>query len=102
MRVTLLGFTVPPETFEYISGHDRVMPAQTFRFGWAIVRALRDNGIEVRLLSTAPVSDYPANPKAVWGRKRFEVDGVVGLMMPFINLLLLKHVTRYLSCWVFD
>ena len=101
MRITLLGFTVPSQVLDYINCHDRVMPAQTHRFAWALVRALQDNDVEVRLLSSAPVSDYPRNDRLAWGRERFVEGGAVGLMMPFINVLLLKHVTRYLSCWIF-
>ncbi len=98
MRVTLLGFTVPDETFRKILTEDPVMPTQTQRFAWALVDALGLNGAEVDLISVAPVSNYPASPRLVVRGRRFEERGVPGLLLPFINALVLKHLTRFAAC----
>lgn len=99
-RVVLVGFTVPSETLAYIHAHDSLMQTQTHRFAWSLVRSLRENSAEVTLLSSAPVSDFPRNRRVLWRRRRFEVQGVQGVMLPFVNVTVLKHVTRYLACWL--
>lgn len=100
MRVTLLGFTVPPQMLDWINTHDALMASQTHRFAWSLVRALARNGVEVDLISAAPVSDFPRNPRVFWGRGCFVVDGTQGLLLPFVNLTGFKHVTRFLaSLW---
>jgi len=100
MKVTLLGFTIPDELLRQINETDRLMQTQTHRFAWSLVGALRAGGAEVDLLSSAPVSDYPGNPKLFWGRGRFEENGVRGLLMPFINAIGIKHLSRYAACWL--
>ena len=99
MKVTLLGFTVPDAMLRRINETDRLMQTQTHRFAWSLVGALRAGGAEVDLLSSAPVSDYPGNPKLLWGRGRFEENGVSGLLMPFVNAIGVKHLSRYVACW---
>jgi glycosyltransferase involved in cell wall biosynthesis len=101
MKISILGFTVPDEVLAEINDSDPVLQTQTHRFAWGLVRAFGDNGAEVRLISAAPVSDFPHNPRAIWPLRRFEARGVPGLMLPFINVTGLKHVTRFLACWVF-
>lgn len=100
MRVTVLGFTVPDDLLEQINAEDRLMQTQTHRFAWSLVGAFRSNGVAVDLLSTAPVSDFPGNRRLLWRGRRFDVDGVRGRLMPFVNAVVLKHLTRYLACWV--
>lgn len=100
MRATLLGFTVPDELLEQINAGDRLMQTQTHRFAWSLVRALRQNGVEIDLLSAAPVSDYPGNPRVLWRSGSFSAHGTPGRFLPFVNLMVLKHVTRYLGCWL--
>jgi glycosyltransferase involved in cell wall biosynthesis len=102
MRVALLGFTVPDDDYAEIAASDRVMPAQTHRFAWSLVAALRHGGVEeLRLISAAPVTSFPGNPRIFWWRRRWEFRGVPGVFLPFVNLPVLKHLTRFLSCWIF-
>lgn len=99
MKATLLGFTVPDDLVAEINRTDAFMATQTHRFAWGVVRGLREAGVQVDLLSAAPVSDYPRNPRRAFGGGRFTQHGVDGSYLPFINLLVLKHVTRWLSAW---
>lgn len=99
MRVALLGFTVPDQLLARIHATDELPQSQTHRFAWALVRALRDNRVDVDLLSTAPVMDFPRNSQVLFGFARFDQDGVSGVLLPFVNLTVLKHLTRFLSCW---
>lgn len=101
MKVTLLGFTMPNELYSEIADSDKVLPAQTHRFAWSIVDALQSaNAAEVRLISVAPVSNYPNNPRVLWRGGRWRTRQVPGLSLPFINLPILKHLTRFASCWL--
>lgn len=100
MRATLLGFTVSDELLDKINAEDPLMHTQTHRFAWSLVSALQRNGVRVELLSTPSVSDFPANPRLVWRGRRFEARGTDGRLMPFVNAVVLKHLTRYVSCWL--
>ena len=100
-RITMLGFTVPDALLQQINAADPLLRTQTNRFAWSLVRALRANGADVRLISVASVSDYPGNAALLWPLRRFQQDDVDGLLLPFVNLTILKHVTRWLACWLF-
>jgi glycosyltransferase involved in cell wall biosynthesis len=97
MSIVLLGFTVPDDMAEQINHSDPAMMTQTHRFAWGLVSALEEAGAEVSLLSAAPVSDYPGNPNLLWRHTSFESGGRQGEMLPFVNLLGLKHITRRIS-----
>ena len=98
MRVMFLGFTVPQSEFEYISKLDSNMPIQTHKFAWSVVRALVKNNIEVDLLSSHPVTNFPSTKKIVFNKMYINNEWADGIILPFINVLLLKHITRFLSC----
>ncbi|WBB71731.1 glycosyltransferase [Micromonospora sp. WMMD1128] len=97
LRVTLLGFTVPDPVLREIMATDEIMSVQTHTFAWALVRSLRAAGCQVRLVSAAPVSTYPRNRRVVFRRARFRFDDVDGQLLGFVNLLGLKHLTRFVA-----
>lgn len=99
MRVTLLGFTVPTSLLEWINQNDVNLASQTHRFAWGLVSALRSAGCDVDLLSSAPVSDYPRNPRLWWSGGKFESHGTRGRMIPFVNALGFKHLSRTISAF---
>ena len=99
-RIALLGFTVPDDLMAHIRATDASPQAQTHRFAWALAHALQENGAEVALFSAAPVSDFPENRQVVWGVRRFSQDGISGVLLPFLNVTVLKHLTRFLGCWI--
>ena len=98
VRVCLLGFTVPDAVRDEILSADRHMPAQTHNFAWSLVDALREAGLQVGLLSVWPVSDFPGNPRVLFRSAPFATKGVPGECLGFVNLVGLKHVTRFLQC----
>lgn len=101
MRVCILGFTVPDQVYEEVARIDQVLPAQTHRFAWALVEALLEGGAEeVRLISVPPVSSFPANPRVLWRGGRWERGNTPGLLLAFINLPVIKHISRFMSCLV--
>ncbi|TNH27617.1 glycosyltransferase family 4 protein [Micromonospora orduensis] len=98
-RVTLLGFTVPDDVLAEIIARDTIMPTQTHTFAWALVRALRAAGCPVHLLSAAPVSTWPDNRQVRFRPGAFRQDDVDGHLLAFVNLLGLKHLTRFVAAW---
>ncbi len=98
MRVCLLGFTIPDAGLQEIMAADRCMPSQTHGFAWSLVEALRHAGLEIRLLSVWPVSNFPGNPRVLFRSAPFQAKGVSGEYLGFVNLLGLKHLTRFLQC----
>ncbi|WP_425849708.1 glycosyltransferase [Micromonospora sp. DT15] len=76
---------------------DVVMPTQTHTFAWALVKSIRAAGCPVRLLSAAPASTFPRNRQIRFRPGRFEQDGVQGELLSFVNLLGLKHLTRFVA-----
>lgn len=98
MKVTLLGFTLPKSDIDEILRTDKIMPIQTHKFAWSIVRGLSLAGNEVSLISSHPVSNYPVNKRLWFSGAAFEENGVNGIALTFINFLFLKHISRFFSC----
>jgi len=98
MKVTLLGFTIPDDEMEQILSADAHMPVQTHSFAWAVVRALRSADVTLTLLSVDPIGSYPRNPRLIcWGGS-FAANSVDGMKLPFVNVVALKHLTRFVAC----
>lgn len=98
MHVTFLGFTIPDRWMDELLESDRHMPAQTHAFAWALVDALRASSVEVNLLSSVPATSYPGNPRVLFRGGSFSARGLAGSALPFVNVIVLKHFTRLLSC----
>lgn len=98
--VVLLGFTIDDRKLSEIAQQSAVLPTQTHRFAWNLVNSLRLGGHEVRLLSVLPVPNYPEYPFKIIRASTIEQNNVRGISLGFINLLILKHLTRFLACIV--
>jgi glycosyltransferase involved in cell wall biosynthesis len=96
-RVVILGFTVPADTAAAIDAASAIPATQTHNFARSLVAAVRSAGATVALVSTHPVPDYPAFPRLVFRRERFDADGCQGRLLSFVNLPVLKHLTRAVS-----
>lgn len=96
--VVLLGFTIDDQKFGEIADQSAVMPTQTHRFAWNLVGALKSAGVAVSLLSVLPVPNYPEYPGIVIRSAAVKQDGVEGITLGFLNVLILKHATRFDSC----
>ena len=95
MRVTLLGFTVPQVVMDRILANDSHMPTQTHTFAWSVVKSLRDADVEVTLLSAEPLTSFPGNRRILVRGGWFSESGIEGCLLPFVNLTVLKHLTRF-------
>lgn len=102
VRVLYVGHLFPHHLTSKIL-NQRFPPIQTQRFGLALLTAIARGFIgEVEVLSVAPLLDYPIcktliSPKAKW----IPLDGIHATMIPFINIIGLKHLTRFLGTCIF-
>lgn len=98
MKILILGFTQPDGIVAEVTRESAVLPTQTHRFAWNLVEALKGADARVALLSTLPVPNFPEYRRVLVRSSRFEAREVPGMSMGFINLLLLKHLSRTFQC----
>jgi len=92
-----------PKHLESVILNQPLPPVQTQRFGEALLEALAagfDGNVEA--MSVASLLDYPkckllVAPRAKW----YFADSVHVTMLPFINIIGLKHLTRFLVTFFF-
>jgi hypothetical protein len=97
VRVLFVGFALPQREFDEVVATDAGMPIQTQRFGWSVIEALGAAGVEVDVVSAAPVTDYPSNTRVVFRGSRFEAAGTSGTTIAFLNITGLKHLSRFVT-----
>lgn len=93
-----LGYAMPEDLAAQIFRLDTQPAIQTHKFGWSFIGALKNGFTRVALLSSCPIQNYPLGRRVFFGNGRFECAGIRGAMIPFINILGAKHVTRLISC----
>lgn len=97
-NVLLLGFTIPDALARDIFLIDPAPAIQTHKFAWSLARALKSGFGDVVLASVCPIQNYPLSPKIIFRGKCFEEHEVKGVLLGFINLLVLKHLSRFVIC----
>lgn len=96
--VMLLGFTVPDKVAKNLFALDLGPAVQTHKFAWSLTRALKAGFGTVILASSCPIQNYPLGKKIIFKGGEFEEQNVDGVMLGFINLIILKHLTRFIAC----
>jgi hypothetical protein len=101
-QVLFVGQLFPDSMMTRILDQD-VPPIQTQRFGKALVAALREGFNEnVEVFSTAPLVDFPHSRLLFAPRAKWSIDNnIQATMVSFINLTVLKHVTRFFATFFF-
>lgn len=97
-----LGFAIPDEEMKKIFELDEFPTIQTHKFNWNLIKGIESGDIcDFTYISSLPVSDYPFFPlkkikKYTW---KIEIEGknIEILQIPFINLSILKIITRFFS-----
>jgi glycosyltransferase involved in cell wall biosynthesis len=83
--------------------NQKISPVQTQRFGIALLEAIKDGvGSSVEVLSVAPILDFPYSgyvvaPGAIWSIAK----GIKAKMIPFINIFVLKHLSRFVGTFIY-
>ena len=88
---------------EEMSSKDRHQPQiAAHKLQWNIINGVeRAAGHPVDIISSVAVSDYPAYPQILFRCSRFShCQGANDVLLPFINIFLLKHITRLFSTLV--
>ena len=96
-KFLFLGFNLPEDEFKEVIRNDKGMPVQTQKFGNAIIDGITQNGYSVVQVSTHPVMNFPKNKKVFFKYKKNYSGCEVGYIIPFINVLGFKHITRFLA-----
>lgn len=99
-RPILLGFTVSDDLAAEIFALDPLPAVQTHRFAWSLARSLRLAFGRVELVSVVPIQSWPLANRLFFPRRRFEQDGVPGVLLAFINAIGIKHISRFFSALV--
>jgi glycosyltransferase involved in cell wall biosynthesis len=97
-NVMLLGFTVPDAVAQNIFTLDSGPAVQTHKFAWSLTRALKAGFGLVILASACPIQNYPLGKRILFKGGKFKEHDVDGVMLGFINLIILKHLTRFIAC----
>jgi glycosyltransferase involved in cell wall biosynthesis len=97
-HVLLLGFTVPDAEARGLFSLDSSPAVQTHKFAWSLARALQAAFGGVVLASACPIQNYPLGRKLLFRGSQFEENGIKGALLGFVNLLVLKHLTRFIAC----
>jgi glycosyltransferase involved in cell wall biosynthesis len=104
-KILMIGAAVNEEVMDILKVVDKVPQIQTYRFHWAVINGIEAaGGAQIDILSTVPTRDYPFTRKLLWGLRRVRREKAEGgqfIIMPFVNLLGLKQITRFLSCFWF-
>lgn len=95
-----LGFSVPDAVAHEIFSLDPLPAVQTHKFGWNFAMALSHAFANVVIASSCPVQNYPLVKRVIFFGGRFKKNGMNGLLIGFINIILLKHISRLAACFL--
>ena len=94
------GFAIPKATEETVASVDEMPHIASYKFGWSVVSSLNTYFDNVHLISTCDIRNFPAAKKLFFSCFRFESNGFHGHFVGFINLIILKHISRLLVLMV--
>ncbi len=99
----MIGFAVPDHLIDEIRMMDRYLPVQTHKLSWAVINGLEANdNVIVDLVSTLPISTFPNCRKIIAKYFRWvRGNNSNNVLIPFVNILGIKHLTRFISCIFF-
>ncbi len=94
-----VGYALPNATIEDIFMSARCPAVAANNHQWNIIRGIEAASEEpVDLISSYPVSEYPGYRHILVGYSRWSHrPGSQDIIVPFINILILKHITQFVS-----
>jgi glycosyltransferase involved in cell wall biosynthesis len=98
-KVVLVGYAIPDSDFRRITQHDLYPQVQGTKLMWRLIKGFEAAaGCSIDLIGSAPASDYPRNPQIFFGYKKWShCLNARDETIPFINIILFKHATRFIS-----
>jgi len=103
VKVLFLGYAIPEVMLAEITAKDPYPQIQGSRLIWMILKGLeKSKGAPIDLISAVPASEYPKNRKIFFGYHRWKHDSEGGddYVIPYVNIIIIKHITRLLSSFV--
>lgn len=100
MDAILLGYTLPEVEAAQIFAVDSSPGVHSHKFSVGLARSLRSTYASVHLLSLRPIQNFPLGRRLLFGPGRFVFEGMTGSYAPFINVIILKHLSRLISCLI--
>lgn len=96
--VLLLGFTIPDELAKEIFLLDKSPQIATTKFAWRLARALKFGFTNIVLASVVPIKNYPHGKRIIFRSSEFVQNQTPGILLGFVNIVLIKHISRLFQC----
>ena len=93
----VLSFVVSDDMLAELALIDPAPAIQSHRFGLRLIDIMAQVFPDLSAVSFVPIQDYPIGSKIVFGRSEFRHRGIACRGLPFFNLVILKHVSRFLA-----
>lgn len=91
----LIGYVVSDEMLDELTRIDPTPAIQTHRFGLVLLELLGSSFDRFDGYSFVPVQDYPIGRRIGFGGGTHDRGGRTVMALPFINLMVAKHVSRF-------
>jgi glycosyltransferase involved in cell wall biosynthesis len=102
VEILFVSIGVHAELMEIIGAKSRYPQFQAYKLIWNIVHGIEAaRGTTIDMISAYPVNDYPAYPGIFfrygkWKHNENSEDRYI----PFINIFIVKHITRFISSMI--
>lgn len=103
-KILFLGYAISDNMFNEVTAKDPYPQIQGTKLIWKIIRGIEEScDTKLDLVSVVPASEYPRNPQVFFGYHKWQHKPPDGedYIIPFINIIILKHITRLLSAFFF-
>lgn len=97
IRLAMVGFVLSDEVSEQLEAASSTSAIQTQVFSSNLLKSLQSAGASVLLESFLPIRDFPLSPHVLVRGQRISHFRSTGRTRGFINLPVLKHLSRFFS-----
>jgi glycosyltransferase involved in cell wall biosynthesis len=95
--IIYFGGAVPANIEEEVARVDIVPHMASQKFSWTVIQALSNEFDAVYNVSSCDIRNYPAGAKLAFSSQFFSRNGAQSFFVGFVNLMILKHVSRLLT-----
>jgi glycosyltransferase involved in cell wall biosynthesis len=99
MKILFIGFAISEDTLNKVAVRDRNPQFAAHKLQWNIINGIEEYaGPIIKIISAVPASNFPDYPKIIfkWENWSHRVNSK-DICIPFINIIILKHITRFIS-----
>jgi glycosyltransferase involved in cell wall biosynthesis len=93
-QIAIVGFLLDEDEFENLEKNCGINISQTQNFSSSLARSLQSAGVALVVESFLPVPDWPRYKKIFIKEKKLAIVGAEGNSRGFINLPVIKHISR--------